>query len=235
MEGVGEGERGLISWVLLPFSAVSAHQWHRCYARTTDTLGSLLSLGGGGGGLLADLQWAYPGMQVHQGRDAETEHTCHLRFAHLCVCLQAKKASAQSMAGGDYQAAIPACAPQQQSGAPLGETCGSAHSGRHKEVVPSTDAHASGQTPEIGGQAERQPPGTEGQGEREPPGTTGQAEREPLGTEGQGERELQGNTPRDQQGSGSEGSELEAARAVWHSFRDLLPVQRCWWVKLHFR
>ena len=147
------------------------------------------------------------------------------------------------MAGGDNQAAVPAYGPQQQCVAPLGEQYGSAHNGQHKEVVPSTDAHGSGQTPKTGGQAERQPfatngraesepPGTEGQAERQPPGTEGQAEREPPGTEGQAERESQ---PRDQQGSGSEGSELETAWAVWQAFQDLLLVQRCWWVKLHFR
>ena len=139
------------------------------------------------------------------------------------------------MAGGDNQAAVPACVPQQQSGQ-LGEQHEIAHNRQHEDFSASINAHnADGQSPEIGGQAEGQPPGIEGQAERQSPGTEGQAERQFPGTEGQVERQPQGDSPRHQQGSGSEDSELEAAWVAWHAFRDLLPVQRSWWMKLHFR
>lgn len=134
--------------------------------------------------------------------------------------LQAKETSAQGMTGEDNQAAVPACAPQQQ-----GEQLGEQHGTAHDQLFPSTNAHdARGQTPDITGQADGQPSGTQGQAERQPPSTEGQADRGP-----------QRNESRDQQSSRSEGSEQEAAWAIWQAFRDLLPVQRYWWVRLHFR
>lgn len=118
------------------------------------------------------------------------------------------------MAGEDNnQAARPACSPEQRAAAQASEQPAAAHNGQHQGVSSSTDRHAEGQTPEVDGQAERQPRGAEGQ-----------ADREPLG-----------NALSDQQSSRSEGSELQAAWDVWQAFRDLLPLERCWWVKLHFR
>ena len=77
---------------------------------------------------------------------------------------------------------------------------------QHKGLSSSIDAHVEGQSAVVNMQAERQSPGTEGQAERQTQG-----------------------------GSGREGSELDAAMGVWQAFRDLLPVQRYWWMKQHFR
>ena len=125
----------------------------------------------------------------------------------LSHALQAKAASAQD--------AGPACSPQQGVAQQSDKQPGSAHDGHHSGSSSGIDANE--QTPEVGGQAEAQT-------ERQPPDAEGQAEREP-----------EGNALSDQQGSRGEGSELEAAWAGWQAFQELLPVQRCWWVKLHFR
>lgn len=118
------------------------------------------------------------------------------------------------MTAEDKQVAKPATrSPQQGAAAQASEQPAVAHNGQHQGVSPGLDRHAEGQTPEVDGQAERQLRPAEGQDEREP----------------------QGNAPSDQQSSGSEGSELQAAWDVWQAFRELLPVERCWWVKLHFR
>ena len=76
VEGVGAGERGLISWVLLPLSAASAHQWHCSYAvcihAKDHTLSSLLFFVWGGGGVEGwggRSQW-----QMCSGRTLEYRH-----------------------------------------------------------------------------------------------------------------------------------------------------------------
>lgn len=67
-------------------------------------------------------------------------------------------------------------------------------------------------------QHEGLPSSAEERKEGQPLGPDGQAERQPSGAERQ-----------------AEDAELEAARGVWQVFQDLLPVQRYWWQKLHFR
>ena len=153
-----------------------------------------------------------------------------MKYACLLCALQAEAASAQN--------AGLACTPQHGGAHQSNTQPGSAHDGQHTRLSSGIDAHANGQTPEVGGQADgqtdRQPPGAGGQTERQPPGAEGQTDRQLPGAEGQAEREPQGNTLSDQQGSRSERSELEAAWAGWQALRELLLVQRCWWVKLHF-
>ena len=98
--------------------------------------------------------------------------------------------------------------------------------------VASLDRPPEGNLADRDRQGDRQPSGdqlqAEGQAER-------QAERQPFRAEGQDEGQPQVSALPKQQGSSSPESELEAAWGTWKAFQELLPVQRHWWKKLHFR
>ncbi|KAL3153705.1 hypothetical protein ABBQ32_013302 [Trebouxia sp. C0010 RCD-2024] len=123
--------------------------------------------------------------------------------------LQAKAAAAISAAREGNQAGATAAGPQE-GGSPLD---------KHRQAGAYNE------------QIEGLPSSADGRGEGQPHGPDGQAERQPSGAERQADRHPPGN----QQGSRSEDAELEAAWGVWQVFQDLLPVQRYWWEKLHFR
>ena len=134
--------------------------------------------------------------------------------------LQAQAAAATTAAEEHNQAANTAASPQE-GGSPLEQhQQAGAHNGQLEGLPSSADGLVAGQAPELDGHTERQP---------------SLAERQPSGAERYAEGHLQGNGLADQQGSRSEDSELKAARGVWQVFQDLLPVQRYWWEKLHFR
>lgn len=125
--------------------------------------------------------------------------------------MQAKAASAKIAAEEDNQAPNTAASPH--SGGTDFDKQQAAVNNEQLEGLPFSTAHGEGQAPGPDGQAERQPSDAERQADRQP----------------------QGNALADQEGSRSEDSELEAAHGVWQVFQDILPVQRYWWKKLHFR
>ena len=79
-------------------------------------------------------------------------------------------------------------------------------------------------TPNAEGQAEGQLAAADQQTERQP-------ESSSLGTD----RQHEGNTVGNKGDDSDEISELESTWEIWEAFQELLPVQRHWWKKLHFR